>query len=41
MKASRLDSFGGEVEDGEAELMAVFVSLGDSLINGGELGHGS
>ena len=40
-EASRLDSFGGVVEDDEAELLVVFVSLGDSSINGGELGHGS
>ena len=40
MRASQLDSFGGVVEDDEAELLVVLVLLGGSSINGGELGPG-
>ena len=40
MRALRLDSFGGEVEDVEATLPAVFVLLGALSVVDGELGHG-
>ena len=43
MRASQLDSFGGVVEDDEAELLVFLILLGGSSIDGGEhggLGYG-